>query len=480
MIAELMGERERAVALEHGVTLWGAPGAGKSGLLGALYAASLRPDVDGWSAHPKDCEDAYTQERLKDAYLGLRGRTNTKTGLPAAGGDYPPLRAVLRRLRGRRSVEALRVALVDPAGEFSTQLELGTTPEGRTLFGRIARGGGVVWLVEASQRADDVGARMLALQHLVALLEQGGSHQLSIPVALCLSKIDRLPADERAAARADAGSALRAHLGETAFTWFEAVCPRMRCFAISSTGAVDGHVQPEGLDEVFDWLADVTRPRVTWRERVQRIVAAIPPVPPSARSAVGTVLLATGLLGALGATVKLAAPTVSRLASRPAAASPAPRTRAVDAGEVARAALSPADAEERLERARERADRGDWDGALASLTGRVPPAGMRFAWDSLYVVTALRAAADARDASEARRLREAARTRATEMVRRGPAGSRRLAAVRFARAVACVDGDLDCPRADVVADFTWALLGPSPMRREARERLSDLGAGYTP
>src|SRR5687768_12275806 len=154
-------------APEQGVTLWGAPGSGKSGLLGALYAASLRRGADGWSAHVKDCDDEHSQERLKEAYLGLLERNNAKTGIVPGG--YQPLRLTLRRSRGRRSVAAVRVALVDPAGEFSTQLELGTTPEGRALFSRVARGGGVLWLFEArgdaygnarAEQPEDVNTRM--------------------------------------------------------------------------------------------------------------------------------------------------------------------------------------------------------------------------------------------------------------------------------------------------------------------------------
>ena len=125
--------------------------------------------------------------------------------------------------------------------------------------------------------------RMLTLQHLVALLEQSGGVQLGIPVALCLSKIDCLSEEARDAARADAAAALRARLGETTFTWFEAVCPTLRCFALSSAGSVDGRVQPEGLDEVFDWLADVSRlPAVRrivldglTRDAVATLVAAV-------------------------------------------------------------------------------------------------------------------------------------------------------------------------------------------------------------
>ncbi|AHG87926.1 hypothetical protein J421_0389 [Gemmatirosa kalamazoonensis] len=480
--------------LEHGVTLWGAPGAGKSGLLGALYAASLAPDADGWSAHPKDAEDALTQERLKDAYLGLRGRTNTKTGMPAAG-EYPPLRVLLRRRRGGRQVGAMRVALVDPAGEFSTQLELGTTREGRSLFARIARGGGVVWLVEPGQRPHDVGARMLALQHLVALLEASGGRQLGIPVALCLSKVDQLPDAERAAARADPAAALRAHLGETTFTWFEAACPAMRCFAVTSAGSVEGRVQPEGLDPVFDWLAELSTPHPTVRDRVARAKELLGTARPVVRASVALALrnrvVQVVLVAAAAVTVGAAAvqlvPVAKHMLARPVRALESlPRDSAGGAvartatGEVARAALPDGQALARLRDARGAANRGEWRDAVDALANRVPPPALRFAWDSLYVVAALQAAADESDATVARGLREAARARATDAVRRGPAGSRRLVGLRFARGVACVDGGLACPLADVRADFTWALLGPPPMRREARLRLATLDAGGAP
>jgi hypothetical protein len=492
---------------EHGVTLWGAPGAGKSGLLGALYAASLRTDGEGWSAHPKDCEDAFTQERLKDAYLGLRGRTNTKTGMPAAG-EYPPLRVVLRRLHAGRPVAALRVALVDPAGEFSTQLELGSTREGRALFARIAAGGGVLWLIESGHRPDDVAARMLTLQHLVALLEQSGGRQLGIPVALCLSKIDQLGEAERSAARADPAAALRAHLGETTFTWFEAVCPQMRCFAVSSAGSVDGRVQPEGIDAVFDWLADVATPRVTWRERVTRAVRVLAALPvrdalrPIARNRAARLALVGAAVVVLGAAAPWLAPATARTLMRPLRALrslPAELWRGrqhVAAGEVAPNAaqvpngsrtsnapdtpLSDDLAAVRLGTARDAAHRAAWQEAVDVLTDAVPPASLRFSWDSLYVVAALEAAAGARDPAAAHALREAVRDRATAAVRLGPAGSRRLVGLRFARGVACIDGALGCSLADVRADLTWALLGPEPMRREARTRLAALDAGARP
>ena len=481
---------------ERGVVLWGAPGAGKSGLLGALYAASMRQDTDGWSAHPRDCDDAYTQQRLKDAYLGLVERANAKTGMPS-GTEYAPLRLMLRRSRGRRETAALRVALIDPAGEFSTQLDLAGTAPGRALFARVAKATGVLWMFEAapaeergSLASEAIDARLLALQHLVSLVEQSGGVQLDIPVALCLSKIDRLPLEQRAVARADAAAALRAQLGETAFTWFEAVCPAMRCFAISSSGDIDGRVQPEGIDTVFDWLREHVQRTPSLRTRIGRLLDAIPPLPPlpqlprpsrGAVRALGIGALAIGAAGLLGAAGMTGAAKVRSLLAatrRPVPVATAPDRRRTAGGEVEAPRSGAAMA--RLAAARRAHERGDWETALRTLDRAVPPAALRLAWDSLYVESALRAASDASDDREAHRLFAAARTRASEVLRRAPAGSSRLLGMRYARAVACIDGRLDCPGAQVRGDLTWALLGDRALHVAARDRLDALDAAGTP
>jgi hypothetical protein len=44
--------------------------------------------------------------------------------------------------------------------------------------------------------------------------------------------------------------------------------------------------------------------------------------------------------------------------------------------------------------------------------------------------------------------------------------------VRYARAAACLDGQLGCADAQVRDDLTWSLLGPSEVHAAARERLS--------
>ncbi|GLC25822.1 hypothetical protein [Roseisolibacter agri] len=235
--------------------LWGAPAAGKTGLLGALYATSKSREPDRWEAHPKDCRDAYTQEQLLDANEQLLDRAVAKTDVRKDG--YRPLEFLLRQYRrGAPTGDSLRLSIVDPAGEYSTRTELGLTEHGRSLFARVAHGGGLLWLFSAApDGAPSTLDRLVVLRHLVALLEAAGGPQLGIPVGLCLSKVDALPPDRREAALADPRAALLAHLGPTTFTWFEAACPRLKCFAISSAGTEPGRVRPVGLLPTLSWFA---------------------------------------------------------------------------------------------------------------------------------------------------------------------------------------------------------------------------------
>src|SRR6185436_6979461 len=90
-----------------GFFLWGAPKAGKSGFMGALYGLSRTDDgAVRWTAHPKDCDDPYTQEVLLRAYEELKDRRNTKTGV--RNEPYRPLRLKLRKVNGARQIGELQ------------------------------------------------------------------------------------------------------------------------------------------------------------------------------------------------------------------------------------------------------------------------------------------------------------------------------------------------------------------------------------
>src|SRR5215211_2934745 len=247
-----------------GFFLWGAPKAGKSGFIGALYGLSRGEDVERWTAHPKDCDDPHTQEMVLRAHEELSERRNTKTGVRDT--PYRPLRLTLRKMRAGRQVGELRVALVDPAGEFSVDPAHRLSSAGKHLYRQVATSHGVLWLFEATPDGSaSTLDRLLILEQLVALIEAGGAPQLDLPVAICLSKIDCLTEQKRRAALSNPTQALLDHLGATSLTWFEAVCPTLRCFAVSSAGVVPDKVRPIGLNEVLDWLEE---------QRMRRIRAA--------------------------------------------------------------------------------------------------------------------------------------------------------------------------------------------------------------
>src|SRR5688500_10172933 len=194
-----------------GFFLWGAPKAGKSGFIGALYGLSRGEDAERWTAHPKDCEDPHTQEMVLRAHEELSERRNTKTGVRDTA--YRPLRLTLRKMKVGRQVGELRVALVDPAGEFSVDPAHRLSSAGKNLYRQVATSHGVLWLFEATPdgKASTLD-RLLILEQLVALIDAGGAPQLDLPVALCLSKIDWLYPERRDAALPNLPPAMLGHV----------------------------------------------------------------------------------------------------------------------------------------------------------------------------------------------------------------------------------------------------------------------------
>jgi len=451
-----------------GFFLWGAPKAGKSGFIGALYGLSRGADVERWTAHPKDCDDSHTQEMVLRAHEELRERRNTKTGVRDM--PYRPLRLTLRKMKAGRQVAELRVALVDPAGEFSVDPTHRLSFAGKQLYRQVATSHGVLWLFEATPHG---GAstldRLLILEQLVALLEAGGASQLDLPVAICLSKIDCLSEEKRRTALANPTEALLDHLGTTSLTWFEAVCPTLRCFAVSSAGVVPDKVRPIGLNEVLDWLEDQRARRIrtartsAMRGRafdlVRRWTVAV---------AKGTMLVALGGGVAFGG-VRVArqimrppqtptevlgpTPVVRRVSSSSTPAAPAPATRAREsAGDVTRPSARPASKT-----------------VVVLFDLKAERDSMRAAFAQGLAV---RRGGQKGSASFRR-----AYVHATRIIERGSAGSREYTSERLIRARSCVLGDLQCPRAAVSEDLTWVLVfGDDAQRRTAVRLLERIGA----
>ena len=454
-----------------GFFLWGAPKAGKSGFIGALYGLSRGDDVERWTAHPKDCDDPHTQEMVLRAHEELSERRNTKTGVRDT--PYRPLRLTLRKMKAGRQVGELRVALVDPAGEFSVDPSHRLSTAGKQLYRQVATSHGVLWLFEATP---DGGAstldRLLILEQLVALLEAGGAPQLDLPVAICLSKIDCLSEAQRRAALGNPTQALLEHLGPTSLTWFEAVCPTLRCFAVSSAGVVPDKVRPIGLNEVLDWLEDQRARRV----RAARAVAVRGKAIDVMKRFGAIVTRGTAMVALVGGATYGGVRVVRKL-GEPRAVIVSPRDSGSTPARRASVAATPPAAATPPSPPRESA------GDVTRRSPATPPAVRRPAVFDVKVERDSMRAAFARgmavqgDGESGTAWFRRAYVHATRIIDHGSAGSREYTPERLVRARSCVLGQLDCPRSTVSEDLTWVLVfGDDAQRRMAVRLLERIGA----
>jgi hypothetical protein len=464
-----------------GFFLWGAPKAGKSGFIGALYGLSRGDEAERWTAHPKDCEDPHTQEMVLRAHEELSERRNTKTGVRDTA--YRPLRLTLRKMKVGRQVGELRVALVDPAGEFSVDPAHRLSSAGRNLYRQVATSHGVLWLFEA---APDGSAstldRLLILEQLVALLEAGGAPQLDLPVAICLSKIDCLSEERRRAALANPTQALLDHLGATSLTWFEAVCPTLRCFAVSSAGVVPDKVRPIGLNDVLDWLEEHRSRRLRSARATQmkgRAFGAVKQFTLALAKGVMVIALLTGAAYA-GASIMRKLQAASRT---PPIATPDSTTRSriltADAAPARRRSVPPSSPTPRqmtppvTPAAREREPAG---GITRTAARTTPALDIRAERDSMRAAFEEGLAVQ-RDGESGRQWFRQAFVHASRVIERGTAGSREYTPERLIRARSCVLGQLDCARKTMSEDLTWVLVfGDDGQRRTAVRLLERLGA----
>jgi len=415
------------------IFLWGAPRSGKSGFAGSLYGLGLSDRATArWTAHPRDALDEHTHEELKRAYRDLQqlGYRKTDVRTPA------PLRLIVRKRTKDRELDAITLSLVDPAGEWVTDAGHRASFDGIDVHRRAAQSNGLIWLVEP---VDTPIARSRTqaelLPQLIALLEASGGKQIGIPVAICLSMVDRLSSMERDRALADARTVLGELLGESVTRWFEALCPEHRYFAISSAGLSPGAVDPINVSEVLDWV--VSRGRAAVRARPSGVSLVRAP----------SVALRTGILafaglagfGAYGLMHRVPKPTIS-------------------SGEVS----APLDT--LVKRAQVL--------PVVRPQGRAP--GGAQPDDSAGAVDALRRLARA-SGTELTRWADTARARASRVLESGSAGARSLAPMHYIRARACNVPMIHCDRRQVIEDYTWVRAhGTLAQREEARRALDTL------
>ncbi len=438
--------------LPESIFLWGAPRSGKSGFAGSLYGLGLsdRPAAR-WTAHPRDALDEHTHEELKRAYRDLQdlGYRKTDVRTPA------PLRLIVRKRTKDRELDAVTLSLVDPAGEWVTDPGHRASFDGIDVHRRAAQSNGLIWLVEP---VDSPAARSRTqaelLPQLIALLEASGGKQINLPVAICLSMVDRLSSLERQRACADARAVLSELLGESVTRWFEALCPEHRYFAISSAGLSPGTVDPVNVSEVLDWV--VSRGRAA-ASRPRASVAVVPLPNPSTsslevpaarmkRGTMGRLAMRAGVLAFAG----LAGFGTYAVARR----IPAPATRS---GEVS----APLDTAIKAIQASDVRPQGGSEPRDA-------------AGDSAGATDAFHRFARASGA-ELTRWADTARARASRVLESRPAGSRMLAPMHYIRARACGVPMLHCNRQQVIDDYTWVRAhGTLAQREEARRALDTL------
>jgi hypothetical protein len=413
--------------LRERYVLWGAPNSGKSGFVGSLYGLfSMKTKAARWTAHPRDALTDHTASELKRAYLDLKQRGNAKTDIR----EPEPLHLNIRKQKGDRDIDVVELFLLDPAGEIFTDEAYRESALGATVYENAAHSRGLIWLVNVEQsRESRTQSQAAILPELIKLLEASGGEQIDVPVAICLSMIDRLPSDNaREQAIRDPRSALRAQIGAAVPRWFEALCPNHKYFAVSSTGMHDGLVEPINVSEVLDWIVQQGRQR----RPTAMVVANANPVPPSIASIVEPFRRA---VASLGAALRLGWPLPKPLV-------------------VVATVLGIG-----------------WAGVTLGprlLGARSTPTPLTLGDAVVRQV-----------ASTATPIRNEAWLRATRKIDSAAAGSSAVWRSRYARAHACVIERLDCDAQQIIRDYTWAgRLGTSTQRAEAKrviDSLSGLG-----
>ena len=454
------------------LALWGNAGSGKSGVIGALRSESAKTVGERWAA---DLEEAHSAvvELADSASLALRLRDVKVTPI------HRPDRAVTllaKRYAGARTTDAIEIAVLDPRGVVA---EHASAPEARDVMRALATADGILWLMDAkpvsdAQRAHD---RDVLLRQIVAMLAAARGEQVRIPVAVAISKIDRLPAAVMRSTLDAPEEMVRSHLGDAAFGWLLAACPHLRCFAFSSSGTVRNAARPIGLGRIFDWFAAewrrgareevVVRARARRSERIARMRRRVP--------------FAALVAGAVAVAVFAGVAGARRLAQRPSRATWTISTGGVDAN--ADSALGPTSSRvtqaltalprPSLTDALAASDRGDAPAALALLARLDLPAAdtTRAIADSLLAITALEVTEGALRApagEEAFRL--VVRATSAAIARAYP-GTYILAPLSLARAEACIGGRLGCGGEQLREDLAWVLLLGTPVQQDEARSL---------
>ena len=450
------------------LVLCGDADSGKSGLIGALRDDGTKTVGDRWALDLDDAApDVLAYAERASLALRLRGVKETPIRRPERAFTAP-----VRRYAGRRVRHAVDLTVLDPRGELATEP---ATLTARRTMSAAKTADGILWLLESPPAGVAISAtnRLQLLRQLVAFLEATAATELSVPVIVALTKIDRLPQAEMKRLVGAPEAALRFALGDAAFGWLLAAFPRLRCVAFSAAGTVRNAVRPIGLTTMIDWFAD------EWQREEDEADAARTRARRSAQVArVRRRAPIAATIAAAAAIVAFAGVAAARLIGQRASTWTASAGSVVTQGD-ARVSSTKSDSGTApsgpsIAFAASAYQRGDAMGALRILSAlRVSDSSNeRFVADSLIALAAMRGTEDELSAGtpSTDALQLVVATTSMAIARAHP-GTAVLAPLSLARAGACVGGRLNCPAEQVREDLAWALLLGSVSEQDEARRL---------
>lgn len=465
--------RARSVATDERrrtILLWGGADSGKSGLIGVLRSESTRTVGEHWAIDVGDASpDVVAYADSASLALRLRGVKETAIRRPERAFIAP-----VRRYAGRSMSASADLTVLDPRGELAAEP---TSPAARRAIASARTADGILWLLEAPMPGGTALDRLAVLRQVIAILDAASATEISVPVVVALTKIDRLPqADMRRMLEAPE-AALRAALGDAGFGWLLAAFPRLHCLAFSAAGTVRNVARPVGLTTILDrfideWrreeqAADTARTRARRSARVAHVRRRAPLAATIAAAAAIVAfagVAAARLLGQRGAATwtSSAGAVVTQSARRTTTAAVAP-ARPPDTVQLP----SVASAEAAMER-------GDALAAMRDLSELHLPdsSAQRYAADSILAVAAMRGTEELLGQATPSTEQLLAIVNATSIgIARAHPGTPLLAPLSLARAGACIGGRLNCPAEQVREDLAWALLLGTPAEQDQARRL---------
>lgn len=465
------------------ILVWGAAQSGKSGLIGALRSEGTKTVGDRWTVDLSDASpDVVAYADSASLALRLRDVKETPIRRPERAFTIP-----VRRYAGRTMTAAADLTILDPCGELAGDP---TTPAARRAIAAARTADGILWLLETPLPGGRPLDRFAVLRQLVAMLDAASATEIAVPVAVVLTKVDRLPSAEMKRLFDAPEQGLRAMVGDAAFGWLLAAFPRLGCFALTAAGTVRNVARPVGLTSLVDWFADewrhdeeaadTARTRARRSERVARVRRRAPlAVTLTAASALVAFagVAAARLLSQRNATWTSSAGSVvpQAVAARSA---PSDSSR----GDSAKADSARADTvyTPSMASAAAALERGDAIAAMRDLSALrlADSSAQRYAADSILAAAAVRGAEDALALPNPPiEVLESIVSATTAAIGRAHPGTPVLAPLSLARAAACIGGHLSCPADQVREDLAWALLLGNIGEQDQARRLRDALVG---